>query len=130
MDKREMLIEVATTKLNPKRWNNFFESGGVASAILTKNGNIYTGVCIQVSSGIGFCAEHAAVSEMINNNENEIEMIVAIGWDKTIYPPCGRCRELVSQLSKNNKNTIVVLPENNDMLLSELLQFDWKDKLW
>ena len=40
-------------------------AASVAAAIRTKAGNTYTGVCIHVSCGIGFCAEHAAVAEMI-----------------------------------------------------------------
>ena len=36
------------------------------------------GVCIDVSSGIGFCAEYAAVAAMITAGESEIDTIVAV----------------------------------------------------
>lgn len=37
---------------------NFIKEGGqVAAAILTKKGNIYTGVCLDTASTLGICAE-------------------------------------------------------------------------
>src|SRR5215213_8694335 len=54
-------------------------AGSVGSALLTRQGNIYTGICIDVTCGIGFCAEHAAVAEMLKARETAIAMIVAVG---------------------------------------------------
>src|SRR4051812_7786655 len=81
----------------------------VAAALLSRSGCIYTGVCVDVSCGIGFCAEHAAVAEMVKHRETEIEAIVAVS-DGGILAPCGRCRELMFQISPNNLATKVVLP--------------------
>ena len=63
----------------------------VAAAIRTRAGNVYTGVCIDVSCGMGFCAEHAAVAEMVKGRETEIAMILSV-CDDGILAPCGRCR--------------------------------------
>jgi len=63
----------------------------VAAALLSEKGNVYVGVCIDVCSGMGFCAEHAAIAAMITAGENKIEKIVAVG-ENGIYSPCGRCR--------------------------------------
>jgi cytidine deaminase len=38
---------------------------------------VYTGVCLHLSGGIGFCAEHAAVTEMLKFKETEIAAVVA-----------------------------------------------------
>src|SRR5688500_18559265 len=50
----------------------------VACAIRSASGRTYTGVCVHLSCGIGFCAEHAAVAGMIKGRETQIESIVAI----------------------------------------------------
>ena len=42
---------------------NLATAGTVAAAFLTDKGNVYTGVCIDVPAGMGFCAEHSAVKE-------------------------------------------------------------------
>ena len=69
-----------------------FSAATVAAAIRTTQGNVYTGVCFDVSCGIGFCAEHAAAAEMIKGGETQIEMIVAV-CEAGVLAPCGRCRE-------------------------------------
>ena len=96
----------------------------VAAAIRTSTGRIYTGVCIDVSCGIGFCAEHAAVAEMIKGRETEIEMIVAIA-DDCVVSPCGRCRELLVQVNPRNRDANVVLDGGRVVRLRELLPEHW-----
>jgi len=101
-------------------------AGTVAAALITKNGNIYTGICIDALCGIGFCAEHSAIAEMLKNRETEIEMIVAVTEDK-ILPPCGRCREFMYQINKNNSKCKIVLDNDKIKTLEELLPFSWLD---
>lgn len=76
MDDQE-LIKLAQETLNHRRLPGG-DAGDVASALVTASGNVYCGVCIDVSSGIGFCAEHAAVAAMITAGESEIDTIVAV----------------------------------------------------
>lgn len=120
------LIEIAKDSLNPVKHNEFCESGGVACALVTDKGNVYTGVCIDVSSGMGFCAEHAAIANMITNRETRIDKIVAIGWNHRVYPPCGRCREFISQINTENSSTEILVDDNKVVTLKELLPYDWK----
>lgn len=56
---------------------------------------------------MGFCAEHSAVAEMLKNGESVIQAVVAVDNDGNAVPPCGRCRELMSQLSKQNLEAVV-----------------------
>jgi len=74
-------------------------AGNVACALSTEDGNIYTGICLVLACGIGFCAEHAAVAEMLKARETVIDYIVAISADRILLP-CGRCRELLIQVSE------------------------------
>ena len=88
----------------------------------TKKGNVYTGICIDIGCGIGFCAEHAAIAEMLKNRETEISMIVAVG-SKGIYPPCGRCRELMYQINNDNIHTEVIIGKDKTITLEGLLPY-------
>ncbi|MCX6048545.1 MAG: cytidine deaminase [Chloroflexi bacterium] len=99
-------------------------AGSVGAALLTRQGNIYTGICIDVTCGIGFCAEHAAVAEMLKARETAIEIIVAVG-EGVILPPCGRCRELLAQVDASNLGTQVILPGKRILPLRELLPEHW-----
>jgi len=96
----------------------------VACALVTEAGNVYTGVCIDLSCGIGTCAEHAAVAEMIKHRETVIKTIVAVTLE-SVLPPCGRCRELLVQVDPANFQTEVILPENEVRPLTELLPQHW-----
>lgn len=96
----------------------------VAAAIRTKAGKNYTGVCIHLSCGIGFCAEHAAVAEMIKGRETEIDMIVAVS-EAGPLSPCGRCRELLVQVNPKNLDTKVVLAGDRIVPLRDLLPEHW-----
>ncbi len=105
------------------------DAGSVGAALLTKDGNIYTGICLVLACGLGFCAEASAVAEMLKNRETEIAMIVAVTDEGKIIPPCGRCRELLVQVSRSNLNTEVIIGEGEIKRLSELLPNTWVDKV-
>src|SRR5512147_2676525 len=98
------LYERAKSVLNPRRLSDVAESGGVGAALLTENGNVYVGVCIDTASSMGFCAEHAAAAAMVTAGENHVLKMVAVNWDGKVLPPCGRCREFISQLHPENPN--------------------------
>ena len=116
------LIEKAKTVLKPRELWLGNSAGDVACALLSSNGNLYLGVCIDISSGIGFCAEHSAIAAMITAGESRIEKIVAVWGENTVLPPCGRCRELMHQIDeKNLDSTDVILGENTIIKLRDLL---------
>jgi cytidine deaminase len=98
----------------------------VACAIRSVSGRVYTGVCVHVSCGIGFCAEHAAVAEMIKGRETQIESVVAV-CDDGVLAPCGRCRELMVQVDPRNLDARVGLPGGRIVRLRELLPEHWMD---
>ncbi len=97
----------------------------MASALLSEKGNVYTGVCIDVCSGMGFCAEHAAIASMITAGESKILKIVSIGKNGVI-PPCGRCREFMNQVNDNNMNAEIMVSSDKVVTLKELLPFDYE----
>ncbi len=103
--------------------------GGVGAALITTQGNIYTGICIDTYCGLGFCAEHSAIAEMLKNSESEIKEILAVKerFGNDVIPPCGRCRELMLQINQNNKDTLVYISKNTSAPLSKLLPEHWID---
>ncbi len=121
----ETLYSAALEVLNPRRISENIEVGGVAAALVTDKGNIYRGVCIDTACSMGFCAEHAAVSAMVTAGESRVEAIVAVGWDKKVMSPCGRCRELLMQLG--NPETRVFLSPETAVTVREILPYYWAE---
>lgn len=125
----ETLIEEAHKIVGKYKLSNAdFFAGTVGAALLTAKGNVYTGIDIDVACGIGFCAEHSAIAEMLKNRETQIEMIVATN-SESIIPPCGRCRELMFQIDSKNLNTKVYLSKEKYMTLDELLPKRWEPSI-
>ena len=122
----EELYHRAKSVLNPRRLSPEAEAGGVGAALLTESGNVYTGVCIDTSSSMGFCAEHAAAAAMVTAGESRVVKMIAVNWDGKILPPCGRCREFINQLHPDNSNAEVVVREGTVVTLRELLPYDWR----
>lgn len=122
MDKDfEKLLNEAKKLANKRILSEYAYCGHVACALLTKNGNIYTGINIDANCSLGNCAEYGAIVEMLKNNETEIDKIVAYSAKGVIYLPCGRCRELIRMINSSNLETKVLVSENKVCTLKELL---------
>ena len=85
------------------------EAGGVAAAIMTESGNIYTGVCVDTVCGLGVCAERNALFNMITNGETRISRVLALMADGKNGAPCGACREFIVQLMEKDYRHIEVM---------------------
>jgi cytidine deaminase len=122
------LIEKAKAVVRPKKVGDYLV-GDVGCALLTDKNNVYLGVCIDVGSGIGFCAEHSAIAAMITAGEYRIQKIVAVWKDDQntyVLSPCGRCREFMRQIDPGNLETEVILDCDKVVKLAELLPYhDW-----
>ena len=103
------LYNAAKAVLKPRNVSSFIEAGGVAAAIESASGKIYVGVCIDGACTLGICAERNAIFNMITNGEDAMKRVIAINWDGKAMPPCGACRELMSQLMPENYKIIEVM---------------------
>ena len=83
----DQLYQEALSVLNPRRISEDIEVGGVAAALVTDQGNVYRGVCIDTACSMGFCAEHAAIAAMVTAGESRVEKIVAVDWKKKCFLP-------------------------------------------
>lgn len=113
------LYQAAKKVQNDRRISEYIEAGGVAAAILSKAGKIYTGVCIDTCSTLGICAERNAMFNMITNGENEIQKVLAIMPDGTTGAPCGACREFMVQLMPQDYKQIeIMLDYENEKIVT------------
>lgn len=120
------LYDAAKQKLNPRILSPFIEAGGVAAAVLTDRGNVYTGVCIDTCSGLGMCAERNAIANMITNGESRIVKLVCVMSDGRVGSPCGACREMLMQLDPDSPEIEILtdLEALSTVRLAELVP-DW-----
>ena len=119
------LHTIATNTLRPRKLARNGRAGYVASALLTKDNHVYTGVAIDVACSIGFCAEHSAIAAMVTAGETRIKEIIAVHRDGRVLPPCGRCREFIVQIHNENYDCCVHLPGERVVKMSELLPERW-----
>ena len=103
------LYNAAKAVQNGRVISPFIEAGGVGAAILTKQGNIYVGVCIDTACTLGMCAERNAIANMITNGESQIEKVVAVMPNGSLGAPCGACREYMMQLDKDSGEIEILL---------------------
>lgn len=69
---------------------------------------------MDTACSLGFCAEHAAIAEMLKARESAVQMIVAVNKDGIILPPCGRCPELLWQVDEHNQRAWVPICDDFD----------------
>ncbi len=121
------LFEAAKRVLDPRNVSDIIEAGGVAAAVESVSGKIYVGVCIDSACTLGICAERNAIFNMITNGENAIKRVIAVNWDGKTMPPCGACRELMTQLMpKDYRDVQVMLDyENNRVVTLGELTPEW-----
>ena len=118
------LIEATRSVLGDLVLRDDLSAGSVAAAILTAQGNIYKGVCMDLACGLGFCAEVAAIAQMITQRETQIDTVVAVRSDG-ILPPCGRCRETMAQIDIRNLDCKVIIAQDQHVPLRDLLPNHW-----
>lgn len=122
------MFQAARTVQNGRQISDYVEAGGVAAAILSSSGKIYTGVCVDTCSTLGICAERNAIFNMLTNGEQEIKKVLAIMPNGKSGAPCGACRELMVQLMPGNYQEIEILMDfetEEIMTLGELTPKWW-----
>ena len=94
----QKMYEAAKAVQRKRQVSPYVLAGGVAAAILSEGGNIYTGVCVDTCSTLGICAERSAIFNMLTHGEDRLTRVLAMMGDGTCGAPCGACRELMVQL--------------------------------
>lgn len=125
MDKEFLILkEVAMKLAGDTTVSKYVRCGHVACALLTDKGNIYTGISINAKCGIGFCAEHSAIADMLKAGESKIVKLVSASQNSVVVS-CGRCLEFIRQINEENVNTKILLQDGEVKTLDELLPIRW-----
>ena len=121
------MLEAAKSVQRYRKISDYIDAGGVAAAVLSSSGKLYTGVCIDTCSTLGICAERNAIFNMITNGEDRISKVLCIMGDGKSGAPCGACRELMVQLMPNGYKDIEIMMnyENNRVMTLGELTPEW-----
>lgn len=102
----------------------------VGAALLTEDNTIYHGANIENSSySLTICAERTAVFNAYLHGERKFKAIAIASDAKEFCPPCGACRQVISDLCGNID--VIMINHKNDLKvvkLAELLPFAFGDK--
>lgn len=86
----------------------------VGAALLTKQGEIYTGCNIENAAySPTNCAERTAFFKAVSEGEREFEAIAIVGGDKAAVelefcPPCGVCRQVMMEFCNPSEFKIIL----------------------
>lgn len=103
------MYEAARSVRNGRAISDYVEAGGVAAAILSESGRIYTGVCVDTACTLGICAERNAIFHMLTLGEHRISRVLAVMSSGKTGAPCGACRELMTQLMPGEYTNIQIM---------------------
>ena len=121
------LYQAARDAIHPRVLSRFAEAGGVAAAVESASGKNYVGVCVDTACSLGICAERNAIFHMITNGESQILRVIAVNRSGKVMPPCGACRELMTQLMPDKYASIEIMLdyENGKIVTLGSLTPEW-----
>ncbi len=113
------LYSAAMEVLNPRKLSRTVDAGGVSAAVESVSGKIYVGVCIDTACTLGICAERNAIFHMITNGENALRRVIAVNRSGKVIPPCGACREFMTQLMPDSYRSVeIMLDYENEKIVT------------
>jgi len=117
----EKAREVITSNYDKVDYNHT-----VGAAVRCSSGKIYTGV--NVYSMHGACAEQIAIGTAISNGKREFETVVAVRGEsgEEILPPCGNCRQMLSDYMPKCSVIVTGAEEAVKVYAHELLPFAYQ----
>lgn len=95
---KDKLIETATAMLEQAYVP--YSKFPVGAALLTSDGQIYSGCNIENSSyGLSNCAERTAVFKAVADGHHKFSYLVVTGNTDQPISPCGACRQVISEFA-------------------------------
>lgn len=89
----------------------------VGAALLAEDGAVYTGCNVENSSyGLTCCAERTALFGAVANGDHHF-LAIAIAADGAQVPPCGACRQVLSEFAPD-LHVILAGPRDEHRALS------------
>jgi cytidine deaminase len=73
-----------------------FSKFRVGAAIVTQDGQVYTGCNIENASyGLTVCAERVAIFKAVSEGARRFAKVVVVADTDNLTPPCGACRQII-----------------------------------
>lgn len=114
IDCKELILKAFQGRKNAYAPYSGFKVG---AAVLTEDGNIYTGCNIENASyGATNCAERTAIFKAVSEGHENVKAIAIVGEKNKYTYPCGICRQVMAEfalpdikiiLAKNEREYIV-----------------------
>ena len=115
MSETDNLIEIAKQARNCSLapFSNFL----VGAALRTEAGKIYTGCNIESASyGLTVCAERVAIWKALSECERDFTDLVIVVDTAQLTPPCGTCRQIIWEYTKDAKITLANLKGQSEVV--------------
>ena len=119
------LAHIAKNKAIPK-YSNFH----VGAALITEDDKVYQGANIESSSyGLTICAERTALFQALLDGKRDFKAIAVVSDSDDFCPPCGACRQVLSDYCSPEMEVILSNKEETKVLkLKELLPFSFNEE--
>ncbi|MGX1263692.1 cytidine deaminase [Rossellomorea marisflavi] len=105
MNVEQMIIEAkAARELAYVPYSRF----QVGAALLTKDGKVYRGCNIENAAySMCNCAERTALFKAYSEGDKDFSMLAVVADTKRPVPPCGACRQVISELCPKDMRVIL-----------------------
>lgn len=122
------LIEAARNAIT-SNYDKINQLHTVGAAVRCGSGKIYTGVNVYAIHSA--CAEQVALGTAITNGERNFKTIVAVSGElgENIIPPCGNCRQILSDYTPECEVILIVNGEVSKLTAKELLPYPYITKI-
>lgn len=100
----------------------------VGAALLTEDGTLFTGCNIENAAyPVTCCAERVAIFKAISEGYHRFSQIAVVADTKRPVPPCGSCRQVMSEFFDSNVmiHTSNLHGETKSLPMNELLPFSF-----
>ncbi len=99
-----------------------YSNFAVGAALRAASGKVYMGCNVENSSyGLTVCAERVAVCNAVSGGERDFEALAIFTEAEELTPPCGACRQVLWEFSKDLVIILANLREEKELKLTELL---------
>ncbi|MCA0970387.1 cytidine deaminase [Halobacillus litoralis] len=100
----------------------------VGAALLTEDGKVYTGCNIENAAyPVTCCAERVAIFKAISEGDYKFSQIAVVADTKRPVPPCGSCRQVMSEFfgPETLIHTSNLEGETKTLTMEELLPYSF-----
>ena len=102
----------------------------IGAVLLTKAGEIYTGVNIENASfGLTNCGERTAIFKAVSEGAREFQELIFYGQTENPISPCGACRQVMAEFFEPDLPVTLVSKDKSTVVMTvkELLPYSFTD---